>query len=89
MAHPISYACEGAFLRIAILACHELKPEHFPGMKEALEAADKLIEHQRKDFPNIAESHPDIVVDGKLLDQFWYGKHQGAQGGSAPSLRNC
>ena len=81
MAHPLSSACEGAFLRIAILACHELKPEHFSSMQEALSKADELVAHQRKMIQGVPEQHPDIVVDGKLLDQFWYCKHQGAQGG--------
>ena len=65
-------------LRIEILDVHKLKVEHFTTMKDALEAADIMVSALKKEFPEVMEAHPDILVPKQpLLDQFWYFKSEG------------
>ena len=71
------FASMNRVIRIAILELHGLKTEHFPDIEKALEAADKFIAHQRSTTTGVAKSHPDIIIGDPMLDQFWYGKHQG------------
>jgi hypothetical protein len=71
------FASMNHVIRIAILELHGLKTEHFPDIEKALEAADKFIAHQRSTTTGVAASHPDIIIGDPMLDQFWYGKHQG------------
>ena len=66
--------------RIGVLGLHELKVEHFASLDEALDKADKLIAHQREMLQGVAERHPDIIIGDKMLDQFWYCKHDGILG---------
>lgn len=71
------FASMNHVIRIAILELHGLKTEHFPDIEKALEAADKFIAHQRSTTTGVEARHPDIIIGDPMLDQFWYGKHQG------------
>ena len=74
------FASMNHVIRIAILDLHGLKMENFPNTEKALEAADKFIAHQRSATSGIEARHPDIIIGDAMLDQFWYGKHQGIHG---------
>ncbi len=63
-----------------ILECHKLTIKHFPDVAAALQAADKMLQHQRSFILNVEEDHPDIIIGDPMLDQFWYCQHQGTQG---------
>ena len=69
---------------MGILTLHDLKIEHFGSMEEALAAADSYIAFQRThQIPSEEwQKHPDEIMGegNKLLDRFWYCKHQGMWG---------
>jgi len=71
------FAAPERVIRMEVLDHHKLKAEHFESVEKALDAADKMIAHQRT-FLEV--KLPDMILGDRLLDQFWYCKHQGTLG---------
>ena len=60
------------------MALHGVKWEHFQETKDAIDAADRLVELQKIAMPQLFEENPDQIVEGwPMLDQFYYCKHEG------------
>ena len=58
---------------------HKLPRTLFDGEGPYLACADSFIHKQRSEFPGIAESHPDIIMEGHpIANQYWYMCHEGS-----------